>query len=49
MPDDLKRAVVWKSLLIEGADYCRLMHTAAFLYSCGLAVGCSFLICCLEV
>ena len=28
MVDDLKRAVVWKNLLIDGTDYCGLSHTA---------------------
>jgi len=28
MADDLKRVVVWKSLLIDGTDYCALWHTA---------------------
>jgi len=28
MSDDLKRAVVWKNLLLNGADYCALWHTA---------------------
>jgi hypothetical protein len=28
MADYLKRAVVWKSLLIDGTDYCGLWHTA---------------------
>jgi uncharacterized protein len=27
MADELKRAVVWKSLLINGTDYCSLWHT----------------------
>jgi hypothetical protein len=28
MADDLKRVVVWKSLVINGTDYCALWHTA---------------------
>ncbi len=28
MLDDLKRVVAWKSLLINGMDYCALWHTA---------------------
>jgi hypothetical protein len=28
MADDLKRVVVWKSLLIDGRDYCGLWRTA---------------------
>jgi hypothetical protein len=28
MADDLKRVVVWKSLLIDGSDYCGLWRTA---------------------
>jgi hypothetical protein len=28
MADDLKRVVAWKSLLINGTDYCALWHTA---------------------
>jgi hypothetical protein len=27
MADDLKRAVVWKNLLLNGVDYCALWHT----------------------
>ena len=28
MDDDFKRAVAWKSLLINGTDYCALWRTA---------------------
>jgi hypothetical protein len=28
MADDLKQAVVWKNLLLEGRDYCGLSHVA---------------------
>ena len=28
MADDLKRVVVWKSLLLDGKDYCAFWHTA---------------------
>jgi uncharacterized protein len=28
MGDDLKRAIVWRSLLLHGTDYCALWHTA---------------------
>jgi uncharacterized protein len=28
MPDDLKRAIVWRNLLLDGTDYCTLWHTA---------------------
>lgn len=39
MADDLKRAVVWKSLLINGTDYCALWHTAEGWRFKGTAVG----------
>jgi uncharacterized protein len=28
MADDLKRAIVWRNLLLNGTDYCALWHTA---------------------
>ena len=28
MPDELKRIVVWKNLLLDGRDHCGLWHTA---------------------
>jgi uncharacterized protein len=39
MADDLKRAVVWKSLLIDGRDYCGLWHTAEGWLLKGTVVG----------
>ncbi|MGB8060838.1 MAG: putative glycolipid-binding domain-containing protein [Candidatus Sulfotelmatobacter sp.] len=39
MTDELKRAVVWKSLLIEGTDYCGLWHTAEGWMLKGTVVG----------
>jgi uncharacterized protein len=39
MADDLKRAVVWKSLLIDGTDYCGLWHTAEGWLLKGTVVG----------
>jgi hypothetical protein len=27
LADDLKRVVAWKNLLIDGRDYCALLHT----------------------
>ena len=39
MADDLKRAVVWKSLVIDGTDYCALWHTAEGWLLKGTAVG----------
>jgi uncharacterized protein len=39
MADDLKRAVVWKSLLIDGRDYCGLWHTAEGWLLRGTVVG----------
>jgi uncharacterized protein len=39
MADDLKRAVVWKNLLIEGADYCGLWQTAEGWLLKGTVVG----------
>jgi hypothetical protein len=27
LADDLKRVVPWKNLLIDGRDYCALLHT----------------------
>jgi hypothetical protein len=28
MADDLKRAIVWRNLLLNGTDFCALWHTA---------------------
>ena len=39
MADDLKRAVVWKSLLFNGTDYCALWHTAEGWLLKGTVVG----------
>ena len=39
MADDLKRAVVWKNLLIDGADYCGLWQTAEGWLLKGTVVG----------
>jgi len=39
MADDLKRAVVWKSLLIDGRDYRGLWHTAEGWLLKGTVVG----------
>ncbi len=39
MADDLKRVVAWKSLLINGTDYCALWHTAEGWLLRGTAVG----------
>ncbi len=39
MADDLKRVVVWKSLLINGTDYCALWHTAEGWLLKGTAIG----------
>ena len=39
MADDLKRAVAWKSLLINGTDYCALWRTAEGWLLKGTAVG----------
>ncbi|MGA7291475.1 MAG: putative glycolipid-binding domain-containing protein [Terriglobales bacterium] len=39
MADDLKRTVVWKSLLIKGTDYCALWRTAEGWLLKGTAVG----------
>jgi len=39
MADDLKRAVVWKSLLIDGRDYCGLWRTAEGWLLKGTVVG----------
>jgi hypothetical protein len=39
MADDLKRAVAWKSLLINGTDYCALWHTAEGWLLKGTVVG----------
>jgi uncharacterized protein len=39
MADDLKRAVVWKSLLFNGMDYCALWHTAEGWLLKGTVVG----------
>jgi uncharacterized protein len=39
MADDLKRAVVWKNLLLDGADYCGLLHTAEGWLLKGTVVG----------
>jgi hypothetical protein len=39
MADDLKRAVVWKNLLIDRTDYCGLWHTAEGWLLKGTVVG----------
>jgi uncharacterized protein len=39
MADDLKRAVVWKNLLLNGKDYCSLWHTAEGWLLKGTVVG----------
>lgn len=39
MPDDLKRAVVWKNLLLDGRDYCALWRTAEGWLLKGTVVG----------
>ncbi|MGA2648472.1 MAG: putative glycolipid-binding domain-containing protein [Candidatus Sulfotelmatobacter sp.] len=39
MADDLKRAVLWESLLIDGTDYCALWHTAEGWLLKGTVVG----------
>ena len=39
MPDDLKRVVVWKNLLLNGTDYCALRHTAEGWLLKGTVVG----------
>jgi hypothetical protein len=39
MSDDLKRAVVWKNLLLDGRDYCALWHTAEGWLLNGTVVG----------
>ena len=39
MLDDLKRVVAWKSLLINGMDYCALWHTAEGWLLKGTLVG----------
>jgi len=39
MSDDLKRVVVWKNLLLDGADYCALWQTAEGWLLKGTAVG----------
>jgi uncharacterized protein len=39
MADDLKRTVVWKSLLIDGRDYCGLWRTAEGWLLKGTVVG----------
>jgi hypothetical protein len=39
MADDLKRAVVWNNLLIDGRDYCGLWHTAEGWLLKGTVVG----------
>jgi len=37
--DELKRAVVWKNLLLDGRDYCGLWHTAEGWLLRGTVVG----------
>src|SRR5205807_5163089 len=37
--DELKRAVVWKNLLLDGRDYCCLWHTAEGWLLKGTVVG----------
>jgi uncharacterized protein len=39
MADDLKRVVAWKSLLIDGTDYCGLWHTAEGWMLKGMVIG----------
>jgi len=39
MSDDLKRVVVWKNLLLDGADYCAFWHTAEGWLLKGTVVG----------
>jgi len=39
MSEDLKRVVVWKSLLLNGTDYCGLWHTAEGWTLKGTVVG----------
>jgi len=39
MTDELKRAVVWKNLLINGTDYCALSHTAEGWMLRGMVAG----------
>lgn len=39
MTDELKRAVVWKNLLIDGTDYSSLWHTAEGWMQKGTVVG----------
>jgi hypothetical protein len=39
MADDLKRVVVWKNLLLNGADYCALWHNAEGWLLKGTVVG----------
>jgi uncharacterized protein len=39
MADELKRTVVWKNLLLDGADYCSLWHTAEGWMLKGTVVG----------
>jgi len=39
MADDLKRAVVWKNLLLNGVDYCALWHTTEGWLLKGTVVG----------
>lgn len=39
MADDLKRAVVWKNLLLNGMDYCALWHTTEGWLLKGSVVG----------
>ena len=39
MADDLKRAVVWKNLLLDGRDYCALWHTAEGWLLRGTVIG----------
>jgi uncharacterized protein len=37
--DDLKRAIVWKNLLLNGSDYCALWHTAESWLLKGTVIG----------
>ena len=39
MPDDLKRVVVWRNLLLNGTDYCALWHNAEGWLLKGTVVG----------
>ena len=39
MSDDLKRIVVWKNLLLNGADHCALLHTTEGWLLKGTVVG----------